>query len=67
MMLATQPAAGSIAWIEAALLIFVVVFVAVTIGVLLRKRGQFDDAARIPLEDDDPVTPRSTGGQGDET
>jgi cbb3-type cytochrome oxidase subunit 3 len=44
--------------IEVALIIFVVVFVGIVIWLVLARRGRFDDAARIPL-DDDVVTPRS--------
>ena len=46
-------------WIETALIIFFLVFVLIVIGVLLRKRGHYDGASRIPLEDD-PVEPRAS-------
>jgi cbb3-type cytochrome oxidase subunit 3 len=55
--LGTTP--GGLGWIESALIIFFVVFVLIVIGVLLRKRGHFDHAARIPLDDapnDSPVS-----------
>ena len=55
-----------IAWIEAALVIFVIVFVAVTIRVALRRRGYFDDAAHSPLSED-ATDADASGPQGDPT
>ena len=65
MILATTEPAASMGWIEAALVIFFVVFVVIIIGVVLRKRGHFDAAARIPL-DDDVTTPRDEQARDEE-
>lgn len=63
---ATQEATTNsepIAWIQVALIIFFAVFVFVVAGVLVRKKGYFDRAARIPLDDKEPQTPRSSGAE----
>ena len=59
-MLATQPesSGGALPWIEIALVIFFVVFLAIVIWVIIARPGRFRKAARIPLEDDRVVTPR---------
>lgn len=51
--------AGLAAYAEAALIIFFVLFVVIAARVLspARKAG-YDAAARMPLDDDTPVTPR---------
>jgi len=54
------PPAGT-GWIEAALIVFFVVFLAIVASVLLRRKGHYRDASRIPLEDD-VVTPRGDAG-----
>jgi cbb3-type cytochrome oxidase subunit 3 len=45
-------------WIETALILFVIVFLAIVARTLLARRGRFDAASRIPLEDDRIMTPR---------
>jgi len=60
LMLATQPGGGALSWIEIALVIFFVVFLAIVIWVILARPGRFRKAARIPLEDDRVVTPRES-------
>jgi len=53
---------NSLAWIELALVIFMAVFVVIVIGVVLRRKGHFDRAARIPLDDTiQPPTARTNG------
>ena len=52
-------ALASLDWIEAALIIFVVVFLIVTVRACTRRRGAFDDAARLPLSDE-PGAPALT-------
>jgi cbb3-type cytochrome oxidase subunit 3 len=49
--------AGLSSWAEVALVIFVVAFAAIVWRTFLpsRKRG-YDEAARLPLEDDTPAT-----------
>jgi len=54
----TPPIPGGLEWIEAALLIFFVVFVGIVLVVVFARRGKYDAAARIPLEED-VVTPRN--------
>lgn len=61
--LAMQAWFSSLTWIEIALLIFVGVFLAMLMRVLLAKRGTFNRAARIPLEDDPVVTSHKTTGE----
>ena len=60
-MLATEPAPtippAGLGWIEAAMVIFFVVFVGIVLVVVFARRGKYDDDARIPLEDG-VVTPR---------
>ena len=48
----------SLTWIEIALVIFITVFVGVVIWVMFAKRGAFNDAARIPLDDENVMTRR---------
>ena len=55
--------AGLAGYAVAALVIFVLVFVAVAIRVLSPSRKQeYDEAARMPLDDEKPVNSR-TGGK----
>lgn len=60
---AMQAWLSSLTWIEVALLIFVGVFLVMLVRVLLAKRGTFNRAARIPLEDDRVATPRKAIGE----
>lgn len=57
--------AVSTTWFEAALVIFIVVFLVVVGWTLLARPGAFDDVARIPL-DDEVVTPKDDERRGDE-
>jgi len=50
-MIATGGVGQLMTWIEIALVIFFCVFVVIVIGVALRRSGDFDEAARIPLDD----------------
>lgn len=59
MMTLAQSGIASLTWIEIALVIFITVFVGVVIWVMFAKRGTFNKAARIPLDDYDVMTPRS--------
>lgn len=54
------PKPGALTFVEIALIIFLVVFMLVVVWVLMKKRGAFDRAAQIPLNDDPhaPLTPR---------
>ena len=54
---AAEPATGAMTYIEIALIIFVVVFLVIVVGVLLGRPSKYEEASRIPL-DDDVVTPR---------
>ena len=45
------------------LVAFFVFFLVMTIRLLLMRRGRFDGPARIPLDDDQVVTPRKTEGE----
>jgi len=58
-------AAGLSGWAEAALVLFLVAFVAILITVFApSRRGEFEAASQMPLHDDEPLTPRvRTGGQ----
>lgn len=49
--------AASLTWIEIALLMFFTIFIGIVVWLAAARRGKFDEAARIPL-DDDVVTPR---------
>ena len=49
---------GSLSLVEAGLVIFLAVFVLISIWALAARRGAFDRVARIPLEDE-PVEPRA--------
>ena len=42
---------GTLVWIEAALVIFLVVFVVVSLRAVMGRRGRYDDAAHLPLDD----------------
>ena len=55
--------AVSTSWIEIALVIFLVVFLAILGWVLFARPGAFDEAARIPLNDD-VVTERKATERG---
>lgn len=56
-------AAGLAGWAQAALILFLVAFVAIVIAVLApSRRREYDRASRIPLDDDHPVTPRERTG-----
>ena len=51
--------AGLAFYAEVALVIFFVVFVAIVLRVFSRsRRAKYDAAARMPLDDEKPVTPR---------
>ena len=54
-----QSGIASLTWIEIALVIFITVFVGVVVWVLCAKRGTFNKAARIPLEDNEIMTPHA--------
>lgn len=58
-------AAGLAGWAQAALILFLVAFVAILVAVFApSRRGEFEAASRMPLNDDIPVSPRArTGGQ----
>jgi cbb3-type cytochrome oxidase subunit 3 len=52
-------AAGLSAYAEIAMIIFIVVFVAVLIRIFAPgRRRSYDDAGRMPLDDEHPQTPR---------
>lgn len=57
-------AAGLAGWAQAALVLFLVAFVAIAVAVLApSRRDEFEQAGRMPLDDHHPVTPRDrTGG-----
>lgn len=46
-------------WIEAALIIFLVVFLAIVAWTVFSRSGYFRHASQIPLDDQTPVTPRT--------
>ncbi|MDZ4830644.1 MAG: cbb3-type cytochrome c oxidase subunit 3 [Phycisphaerae bacterium] len=49
----------------ASLLIFFAMFIGIVVWILVAGRsGRWARDARIPLDDDKPVTPRSTDSQG---
>jgi hypothetical protein len=54
--------AGLSAFAEVALVIFLAVFLAVGLRVLLTSRSTMDRAARMPLDDDSPSTSPSRDG-----
>jgi hypothetical protein len=56
--------AATTAWIEIAMIIFMVVFVGIVVWVLLVRPGGFKNEARIPLEEDRVLTPRTTAPTG---
>jgi cbb3-type cytochrome oxidase subunit 3 len=45
-------AAGSPIWLEVAMILFIVIFLAIVAWVLLARPGAFKRASRIPLDDD---------------
>jgi hypothetical protein len=47
-------------FIEIAMLIFIAIFVGIVLWVVFTRPGRFNDAARIPLEENRVVTPRET-------
>ncbi|MCL4865809.1 MAG: CcoQ/FixQ family Cbb3-type cytochrome c oxidase assembly chaperone [Gemmatimonadales bacterium] len=56
-------AAGLAGWAQAALILFLVAFVAILIRVFApSRRREFEAAGRMPLDDDHPVTPRARTG-----
>jgi cbb3-type cytochrome oxidase subunit 3 len=55
------PPGGAITLIEIALVVFVVVFLAIVLRVVLARRGRYDAASRIPLHEDRVLTPRDSG------
>lgn len=57
-------AAGLAGWAQAALILFLVAFVAILVAVFApSRRGEFDRASHMPLDDEHPATPRErTGG-----
>ena len=60
-----EPAAST-GYIEVALIIFFVVFLAIVAKVVFTKSSRYRDAAQIPLSDDEVVTPRDDDS-GDRT
>ncbi|MCL4209455.1 MAG: cbb3-type cytochrome c oxidase subunit 3 [Phycisphaeraceae bacterium] len=58
--------AAGVTWVEAALVLFFVMFLAVVIWTVVAKRDRFHAVSRIPLQDDRPVEPRLPAG-GDRT
>ena len=56
---------SNLGWIEAGLIICFVVFVLIVLGVVFRRRGHFDEAARIPLDDDPASTDSSKTRPGE--
>ncbi|MDZ4674906.1 MAG: cbb3-type cytochrome c oxidase subunit 3 [Gemmatimonadota bacterium] len=58
-------AAGLSGWAQAAMILFLLAFVAILVAVLApSRRREFEAASRMPLQDDLPVSPRApTGGQ----
>jgi hypothetical protein len=54
---AAEPAAST-GWVEAALVIFFIVFVLIVLGLVFSRSSRWRKAAQIPLEDDRVVTPR---------
>jgi cbb3-type cytochrome oxidase subunit 3 len=56
-------AAGLAGWAQAALVLFLVAFLAILVRVFSpSRRREFDQASRMPLQDDHPVTPRERNG-----
>ena len=61
-------AAGLTTWVEVALVIFLTVFVAIAVYVFaVRKRGRWERARYMPLEDDVPQEPRGESRTEDGT
>jgi cbb3-type cytochrome oxidase subunit 3 len=61
-MIATGGVGQLMTWIEIALVIFFCVFMLIVVGVVLRRRGHFDEAARIPLDDASPGADTTSEG-----
>lgn len=59
-------ASAGTGWFEIALIIFMVVFLAIVVWVLLTRGEYFRKASRIPLEDDKVVTPREQSTSTDD-
>jgi len=57
-------AAGLAGWAQAALVLFLVAFLAIGVAIAApSRRKEFERASRMPLDDDPPMTPRGpTGG-----
>ena len=51
-------------WAELALIIFVAVFIAVVLRVIVARDRELDRAARLPLDDDADITSHSSFGSG---
>lgn len=58
-------AAGLAGWAQAALVLFLVAFLAILVAVFApSRRREFEAASRMPLQDDQPVSSRvRTGGR----
>lgn len=55
--------AGLAGWAQAALILFLVAFLAILVAVFApSRRREFDRASRMPLDDENPVTPRERSG-----
>jgi len=54
-------------WIEIAMVIFMVVFLAIVAWVVLARPGAFRRVSRIPLHDEKVVTPRDEDERADES
>lgn len=52
--------AGLAGYAEIALLIFILVFIAIALRLLFARGTSFNEAARLPLDDDVPAEPKST-------
>ncbi|RMF74620.1 MAG: cbb3-type cytochrome c oxidase subunit 3 [Acidobacteria bacterium] len=60
-------AAGLSGWAEAALLLFVAVFVTIAIHTFSRRRSaQYERARHLPLDDDLPAVAPAGPGRGDD-
>ncbi len=55
----TVAGSGLTIFAEIALVVFFCIFFAVSIGILLRRKGYYDAIARIPLDDQQPTDPSS--------
>lgn len=55
--------AGLAGWAQVALVIFLAAFLVILVAVFApSRRGEFDRASRMPLDDANPVTPRERSG-----